>query len=185
MAGFKPFSLSKDYGPRRINRDVSPTLATLIPWASVLLASVIPQIWLITGIPLLPPLGFLVLVTWRLSRPGLFPVWAAFPLGLWDDLLSGQPLGSAILLWSLVMIALEFIEARFPWRGFLHDWLTVAAVLTAYLVTAALFSGGTGALDRLPLVVPQLLLSIIIFPLIGAIVAILDRLRLLRIRIVK
>ena len=38
---------------------------------------------------------------------------------MFDDLFSGQPMGSAMLLWSVAMIALEAIEQRFPWRGYL------------------------------------------------------------------
>ena len=65
-----------------------------------------------------------MLLGWRMVRPGLLPLWAGAPLGAFDDLVSGQPFGSAILLWSLAMIAIELIETRFPWRGFWQDWFT-------------------------------------------------------------
>src|SRR3546814_6157237 len=51
-------------------------------------------------------------------------MWSGAVLGAIDDRFSGQPFGSAILLWSLAMLVLEFVEARFPWRGFWQDWLT-------------------------------------------------------------
>jgi hypothetical protein len=43
----------------------------------------------------------------------LLPVWAGTLLGLFDDMVSGQPMGSAITLWSITMLALDVIEARF------------------------------------------------------------------------
>ena len=67
---------------------------------------------LIASAPVLPPLGFLAFVAWRQLRPGLLPVWAGLPLGLFDDLFSGQPFGTAVMLWSIAAIVLDVIEAR-------------------------------------------------------------------------
>lgn len=170
-----------DYGSR-INRDHSPVLAYALPWLTVMIASLLPVFAVATALPLVPPLGFLVLLGWRLVRPGLFPVWAGFPLGLWDDLFSGQPFGSAMALWSVSMIAIEIIETRFPWRSFLHDWGTIAIVLAAYLAAAMVFSGASMTIHMLDGVALQLLLSILLFPIIARMVARLDRFRLMRIR---
>ena len=119
------------------------SLAYAVPWLSVMLGLAAARSCRSSApVPLVPPLGFLMLLAWRLLRPGLLPVWAGFPLGLFDDLFSGQPFGSAMLLWSLAMIGLEMIEARFPWRGFYQDWLVAGVVAAWYLLIAALFSGG-------------------------------------------
>jgi rod shape-determining protein MreD len=108
----------------------------------------------------------------------LLPVWAGLPLGLFDDLYSGQPLGSAVLLWSIALIALEAIELRFPWRNFLLDWLVAAGLIVAYLPTAMGIAMGT---MPSPLVLaPQLLVSVFAYPLVGRLVALFDRLRLVR-----
>ena len=112
---------------KTINRAPSPFLARAVPWLSVMLASLAPTMPLIASAPVLPPLGFMFLLSWRQLRPGLLPVWAGLPLGLFDDLYSGQPFGSAMLTWSLAMIVLDVIEARFPWRSFLFDWAEAAA----------------------------------------------------------
>ncbi len=183
IARINPRSRRDRYGSR-INRDHSQLLANFVPWASIILASVIPIFPLVSGIPLWPPLGFLLLLSWRFVRPGLLPVWAGFPLGLWDDLFSGQPFGSGILMWSLAMIAIDYIEARFPWRGFLQDWMTAAFATGIYLALAALLSGGYFGYERVLLVGPQFLIAILVFPLLSRLVAILDRLRLLRIRVI-
>jgi rod shape-determining protein MreD len=88
------------------------------------------------------------------------------------------------MLWSLALLALEAIETRFPWRGFWQDWITATGLLTACLVIGAMISGGGIELWRVPLILPQLALSILLFPLIARMVAFFDRVRLIRIRVV-
>lgn len=165
----------------RINRTHLPLLAYGLPWASIMAASLTPWLPVIASAPILPPLAYAMLLAWRLLRPGLLPLWAGLPLGLFDDLYSGQPFGSGILLFSLTLLAIEIIEARFPWRNFWLDWLTAAAMLTAYIAMAALLSGAALTLVQLTVIVPQLLLSIVLYPVIARIVAMLDRLRLRRV----
>lgn len=174
--------------PRRsgLNRAPSPVLAYLTPWLSIAFASVAPGWPIIASLPLMPPLGFLALLGWRQLHPGLLPVWAGLPLGLFDDLVSGQPAGSGVLLWSAALLALEAIEMRWPWRNFLVEWAVAAAVVAAYLVFAGLFANGFNGLVWLPnwlaVILPQLLISILIYPLTARIVAWLDRMRLTRFR---
>lgn len=161
---------------RRINRAPSPFLVRAVPWATVVLASMLPAWPFIASAPVLPPLGFLMLIGWQQIRPGLLPIWAGLPLGLVDDVFSGQPFGSAILLWSLAMIALDLIDHRLPWRTFLFDWLVGAALIVAYILACMLFAG-----TSVPLVAmaPQLTLSVFLYPLVGRAVAMCDRFRLL------
>ena len=65
---------------------------------------------LVAGTPLLPPFGLLILLAWRLMRPGMWPAWIGLPLGLFDDLYNGQPFGSSAFIWSLCMIAVELVD---------------------------------------------------------------------------
>ena len=166
----------------RINRTQSRILALGVPWVSVMLGSLAPWLPVIAPAPVLPPLGFMMLLAWRLLRPGLLPLWAGVPLGLFDDLYSGQPMGSGVLLFSLMLIGIELIEIRLPWRGFLLDWVTASLVLLIYLSASALLSGAQLTVVQLTVIVPQLLLSIVLLPLIARLVAVLDRLRLTRVR---
>lgn len=166
----------------KINRDHSPLLAYAIPWLSILLASLTPLLPIIASAPIVPPLAFMFLLAWRLMRSGLLPTWAGLPLGAFDDLFSGQPFGSAILLFSLTLIGIELIELRLPWRGFVLDWLLASAILTIYLAASALLSGGHVTPVHLPIIVPQLLLTVVFYPVVARLVALLDRLRLLRVR---
>ena len=132
--------------------------------------------------PVLPPFAFLLLLAWSFVRPGLLPLWAGLPLGLFDDLFSGQPFGRGILLFSIALLAIELIEFRFPWRNFPLDWLTASVILLVYLAAAALLSGAELTFVQLTVILPQLLLSIVLFPIIARMVALLDRLRLMRVR---
>lgn len=181
MERINPRSRSDAYGSR-INRVHSPLLAYSVPWLSILVASLIPVFPIATALPYMPPLGFIMLLAWRMQRPGLLPVWAGFPLGLFDDLYSGQPFGSAIALWSLAMIALEVLETRFPWRNFLSDWITAAGLTIAYLLLAMLFSGASLTLPMLVAALPQVVASVLLFPLASRLVGRLDRFRLMRVR---
>lgn len=166
----------------RINRMHSPMIAVGAPWLLVMLGSLAPILPLIASAPIVPPFGFLVLVAWQQLRPGLFPVWAGLPLGLFDDLFSGQPLGSAVLLWSITMIALDVIEARFPWRGFVHNWLVAAGFIAAYLLITLEIANHGAAQTALAVLAPQLVISILSYPLTARLVGAFDRLRLVRVR---
>ncbi len=117
---------------KRINRAPSPFIARGLPWLSIMLASLVPGWLVIASAPVMPPLGFLVLVAWRQLRPGLLPVWAGLPLGLFDDLYSGQPLGSAVLLWSLAIWRTQFSRAL-PLAGLAIALAALGAQLLGHL----------------------------------------------------
>ncbi len=149
---------------------------------TILLGSLTPWLPVIAPAPVLPPFGFMLMLAWRLLRPGLLPPWAGLPFGLFDDLYSGQPMGSGVLLFSIALIVVELVEIRFPWRSFWLDWLTATGLIVPYLVLAALISGVPMTPVQLSVIAPQVLLSVMLFPIIARIVAMLDRLRLMRVR---
>ena len=178
LAGGKP-------GRSRINRAPSPLLVVVLPWLTVALASLAPSLPFLPPLPLLPPLGFMLMLAWAQVRPGLLPVWAGLPLGLVDDLYSGQPFGSAVLLWSLAMIASDLIEARFPWRSFLTEWLIAAALIAGYLLAGLDLANLAGGQTPVWTILPQLLLTVLLYPAAGRLVALFDRLRLAPFRMVR
>ena len=172
-------------GPRRgalprsrINRAPSPLLARSLPWLTIMLASLVPGWFMIASAPVLPPLGFLFFVCWQQLRPGLLPIWAGLPLGLFEDLFSGQPFGSAVLLWSFSAIVLEVIETRLPWRNFVTEWLVAIGLIIAYIVFSLALANIAGAAAPLHVVVPQIVISVLSYPVVGLIVAKADRIRL-------
>ena len=144
--------------------------------------SMLPQWLTIASAPVVPPLGFLIMVSWRQIRPGLIPVWAGIPLGLFDDLFSGQPFGAGMMLWSVTMLGLDVLEARQPWRNFVIDWLAASLIITAYSLIGLALVDAAGATVRPWLLLPQIGLSICLFPLMGRIVGRLDKFRLTKFR---
>jgi rod shape-determining protein MreD len=167
---------------RPINRAPLPWLAAGLPWVSVMALSMFTFSPVIASAPVVPPLAFMALLAWRMLRPSFFPVWVGLPLGAWDDLYSGQPFGSGIVLWSAAMLAMDLIDERFLWRGFRQDWLAAAALLSAYLVLASTIAG-LAVRYPLPLTIgPQWLMTLALFPVINRLMALLDRVRLLPLR---
>ena len=67
---------------------------------SVVLGSMTTLLPVVATVPFLPPFGLMMLLAWRLMRGDSMKVWMPVPLGFFDDMLSGQPLGSAMLLWT-------------------------------------------------------------------------------------
>lgn len=179
MERLAPSARSDPYGSR-VGRRHSAVLANALPWFSIALASILPVLVIATALPIVPPLGFILFICWRLVRPGLLPVWAGVPLGMADDLFNGQPFGFAILFWSLAVLAIDAVEARFPWRSFVLDWITAALIIVLYILAGIVVSGAVLSGPLFLAAVPQLVLSILLVPVAARLVAALDRLRLRR-----
>ena len=111
-------------------------------------------------------------------RPGMWPAWIGLPLGLFDDLYNGQPFGSSAFVWSLCMIAIELLDLRGVWRDHMRDWL-IASVLIMLALLAGL--GITELAHQAPevtIIVPQIFVSILFYPLAVRLCAHLDGWRL-------
>jgi rod shape-determining protein MreD len=162
----------------RFDREPSSLKMLAIPIASVALCSMVTTLPLLLSQPLLPPFGLMMMLAWRLMRPGLLPMWAGLPFGLFDDVFSGQPFGSAGLLWSLSMLIVELIDSRAIWRDHFQDWL-IASLLIAAVLSAGLFLSGLAHAAPNPVIlVPQIILSILLYPLVVRICSRLDNWRL-------
>lgn len=158
-----------------------PTLtfrARATPALSVMVGSLTTMLPIVVEAPILPPFGLLMLLAWRLLRPGLWPVWAPLPLGLFDDLASGQPVGSAMLAWTVTFLIIDASERSMVWRDYLQDWLIASAAIAGCLVAGfalALLAGGKAPILA---IVPQMLASILLFPAVARLCARLDAWRL-------
>ncbi len=131
---------------------------------SIVAGSLVTLIPVIATVPFLPPFGLLMLLGWRLLRPDTLPVWAAAPLGLFDDLVSGQPLGSAMLLWQLCTLTIDLVDTRLLTRDFWHDWLLAGGSIAVCIVLGRAFASTLGAhVDTVMLF--QILVSVALFPL--------------------
>jgi rod shape-determining protein MreD len=175
--GRKILSPAREY-ESRIERHQSPMKMLLIPIFSVLTGSMVTALPLFSDSPLLPPMGYMMLLAWRLMRPGIWPAWVGLPFGLFDDLYSGQPFGSAALLWSLTMLVIEIVDSRAIWRDHMQDWFLAAVAITLTILGGVAVSGLAYWAPETSVVLPQILISILLFPLVVRICARLDNWRL-------
>lgn len=153
-----------------------PAAARILPPTSVILGSLI-TIWPFIGsFPILPPFGLMMLLGWRLTRPSVFPIWAPLPLGFFDDLVSGQPLGNAMLLWTLCFFMIDLIDHRLVFRDFWQDWLIASGALGFCLLAGRLIASPISAhVDTVLLL--QFGICALLFPLIARFCIWLDRKR--------
>ena len=148
--------------------EAPPTLsfkARAVPIISTMFGSLTPLLLpLVAQAPIVPPLGLMTLLAWRLLRPGYWAVWAPLPLGLFDDLASGQPVGSAMLSWTIAFLAIDMSERSLLWRDYLQDWFVAAAAIAGCLVLGLLFALFAGGHAPILSIMPQLAASILFFP---------------------
>lgn len=166
----------------RLGEPASLWRMRIVPVATVMIASALPlMLPLVANSPVLPPLGLLFFLCWQLLRTEMWPVWIGLPLGLWDDLFSGQPIGTAVGLWTLASIAIHYSSQRIYWRGFLHDWAIAALLIAIIQSLAALIVHPGAAVGRvLGLVVPQIIISALLVPLFMRLTGKFDNFRLKR-----
>ncbi len=168
--------MARRYRPR-LERAPSSTLLIVIPVISVLLGSLATIFPLVATVPLVPPFGLLMLLGWRLLVRDLWPAWAGLPLGFFDDLLSGQPLGSAACIWTLVLLIMELFDRRMMWRDFKQDWRLGSALIMFALCLGLAFANLNGGGTMLIYIVPQIAISALCLPLVIRLCSVLDRLR--------
>ncbi|NJS13935.1 MAG: rod shape-determining protein MreD [Sphingopyxis sp.] len=168
--------------PTRIGDPPSQLRLQAVPILTVMFASALPMMLpLVAASTWLPPLGLLLFLAWRLLHPSLWPVWIGLPLGLWDDLLSGQPVGSAMGLWTLTLLVIDFVDQRTYWRGYWQDWLIAGIAVAAIIFGGAGFAHPVASLAELGRLVDlQIIVSILLFPMMVRVAAWLDSIRLLR-----
>lgn len=148
------------------------SLARFLPAVSVVLASSLTLWPFIARVPLLPPFGLLILLGWRLARPESLRIWAPLPLGFFDDLISGQPLGSAMLLWMACFFMIDLVDQRVIHRDFWQDWLVAAGSIAFCLIVGRLVASPLGAhVDTVLLL--QVAVTILLFPLAARLCALL------------
>jgi rod shape-determining protein MreD len=155
-----------------------PARLWLVPILSTLAASCLTLLPAVAESPALPSCGLLMALGWRLLRPEMWPAWVALPLGLFDDLIGGAPLGTAMSLWALAFLALEIADNQPMWRDYWLHWgmaaLCVAGVGLGQWAFARFVAGG-GALAPF---LPQILLGALLFPVAARLCFALDRWRL-------
>ena len=159
---------------RDLRRRYVPLVSTL---AAILLGAILP---VVAQSPWVPTLGFLILLTWRLMRPEIWPAWAAAGFGVVADLVSGAPLGQSTLLWTAIFLGLDSLDSFLGVRDYWLDWAAAAASILFHSVgvwyIALLMRSDIG----FSVMVPQLAMSLLSYPIAARLVLLLDRWRLSR-----
>jgi len=141
---------------------------------SVVLGSMMTLLPVVATVPFLPPFGLMMLLGWRLVRGDAMKVWMPVPLGFVDDMLSGQPPGSAMVLWTLAILMVDVLDTRLVWRDFWQDWLIASGAIAMVLVGGRLIAVPFSAHVDTALLL-QIVVSAALFPVIARFCAWLDR----------
>lgn len=164
---------SRDVALLGIRRQVVPVVSTM-------LAALLDTLPIVVTTPLCPDFAFLVLLAWRLLRPELWPVWAPLPLGLFNDLVSGHPIGQSMAVWTALFLLLELGDSRTGWRDYWLDWLFAAVAILAHIFAGWYIARLMGNRAEFAVLWPQYALSVFAYPLVARLVVGLDRWRLAR-----
>jgi rod shape-determining protein MreD len=151
-----------------------------VPILSTLAASLLDILPIVANRPLVPDFAFLVLIAWRLLRPEIWSAQIALPLGLFNDLVAGHPLGQSMALWTITFLLFDLADSRSGWRDYWMDWLFAGLAILLYGVGQYCVARMMGSRIDFVIVVPQILLSLLAYPLVARIVLALDRWRLSR-----
>jgi len=152
--------------------------ARAVPPGTTLVASALAALPVVADAPVLPPFGLLVALGWRLLRPELWRAWMALPLGLADDLLTGQAPGTAMAGWTVIFLVLDVVDERLLFRDYMLDWIIAALAIMLAILWGVLAAGST--VQQMGVFLPQILVSVLCFPLVVRLCAALDRWRLRR-----
>jgi rod shape-determining protein MreD len=135
---------------------------------------------IIVSSPVIPDFGFLMLIAWRLLRPEMWAPAVALPLGLFNDIVGGHPLGQSMAIWTTLFIIFDIMDSRVLYRDYWMDWL-IASLAIAGCVFADWYVGTLmGNTVGFSVMLPQLGAAILAFPIVARLVLSLDRWRLAR-----
>ena len=157
-------------GPRRI--------ATFIPAASVVAASLLAALPIVSTSGWYPDFGYMVLLGWRLLRSDPWPAWWAAPLGFVNDLFTGLPIGFSVALWAATMLALDLIDRRTMWRDYWIEWVLAAVFLAVNEWLQWRVAAAVGGAPPFAKMIPPLVISICVFPVSAWLVSRIDAWRL-------
>jgi rod shape-determining protein MreD len=157
-------------GPKR--------LARFVPAASVVAASALALLPIVTELGWVPDFGFLLLLAWRLLRGDAIPSWWAAPLGLVNDLVTGGPIGLSMAIWTGAMLALDLLDRRTMWRDYWVEWGLAALLLLANDAARWRVDAAMGAPHPFSVLWSPLLIGVLVFPLAAWAASAVDRWRL-------
>lgn len=151
-----------------------------VPILSIVVATLLDTAPFVANAPLVPDFAFLVLIAWRLLRPEMWQAQIALPLGLFNDLIAGHPIGQSMALWTLSFLILDVIDSRVGWRDYWMDWLFAAVLIVLHTLGGWYVARLMGSRAELVVMLPQIVLSMFAYPIVARLVVGLDRWRLAR-----
>jgi rod shape-determining protein MreD len=154
-------------------RQYSPIITTIF-------ASLLNLLPIVVSSPLVPDFAYLVLVAWRLLRPEMWAATTALPLGLFNDLVAGHPIGQSMALWTATFLIFDVMDSRLVWRDYLLDWLAASLAIIFYTFGEWYFGRLMGNSAEFIVMLPQVGLSILVYPVVARIVLAIDHWRLMR-----
>ena len=149
-----------------------------VPTGSTIAASLLALLPLVPSAPLIPEIALLVVIAWRLLRPEIWPAYMALPLGLFNDLVAGHPIGQSMALWTLIFLACDYVDSRLGFRDYWMDWLIAAAAILFHAAAVWEISALMGARTGFSVLLPQTVAAILAYPFLARLVLALDRWRL-------
>jgi rod shape-determining protein MreD len=155
-----------------------PAYATYVPALSIIAASLLNALPIVSKTGWYPDFAFLMLISWRLLRADPFPGWWAAPLGLVNDLFTGFPIGFSITLWSAAMFLMELADRRTQWRDYWVEWILAAVLIALHQLFSWKVADWSGAAVPIAAMAPALIISILVFPLTAWLAGQLDQWRL-------
>jgi rod shape-determining protein MreD len=149
-----------------------------VPIVSTMLGSMVTLLPIIAVAPTMPPWGLIVFLAWRALQRQVWPVWMGVPLGLWDDVFSGSVIGTSMLLWTIILIGFEILDRRMIWRDFGQEWGIATGLVALVLLSASLISTIIIGPANPLLILPQIVISALTFPLVARMCSVADEWRL-------
>lgn len=153
---------------------------TYVPLLSTIIACLMALLPIVVKSPFVPDFALLVLLAWRLLRPELWTAATVLPLGLFNDLVAGHPLGQSMAFWTAIFLAFDVMEARLVWRDYWIDWFAASMMIVFYTFGIWYIGWLMGNRIEFSVMLPQIGLSILAFPVVARVVLTLDRWRLAR-----
>lgn len=149
-----------------------------VPAISVVLMSLLATLPVVAHSGGWPNFGFIMLIAWRLLRADAWPAWWAAPLGFVNDLLTGDPIGLSVVLWTAVMLIMDLVDRRTQWRDYWIEWAVAGGLIILGELAEWKVAAWQGATVPIRMMLPATVISILAFPLFAHIASSLDRWRL-------
>ncbi len=162
---------------RPLNRGPAPAAAH-IPAITVVAASALSALPIVSSSGWWPNFGLLMLIAWRLLRADAWPAWWAAPLGFVNDLLTGSPIGMSVALWTAIMLVMDLVDRRTQWRDYWIEWALATMLITLAALTEAEVARLAGAPVRPAMAIPAAVIEVLCFPLFALVAIRIDRWRL-------